>query len=177
MNVQPIGFNNSKLSSNTPFKGNPIVSAAAIIQRKCGSDVLSKFLQNASKWGEKETIILNGASKALLAPLFILFNPFIGDIPPYKKENKAYMALKPPTSALVNSVVQLGTFFGVDKAINHMFKKGALAGNFADIKHLNVLKNRASLVLALATMPIACAIANKIYSKAANKYLKDKKYA
>jgi hypothetical protein len=177
MKVRTVSFNNPKPPTRQPFKGNPISSLVCTIQRKCSSDDLSKFLQNASRWGEKETIILNGAGKALLAPLLILFNPFIGDIPPYKKENKAYMALKPPTSAIVNSVVQLGAFFGVDKGINYLFKKGALAENFSNIKHLDVLKNRASLAVALVTMPIACTIANKLYSKAANKYLKGKKYA
>lgn len=177
MKVKAISFNNARPPEVIPFKGNPVTSVVRGIQKKFGSDDVSKFLQNASRWGEKETIILNGAGKALLAPLLILFNPFIGDIPPYKKENKAYMALKQPTSALVNSAVQLGMFFGADKGINHLLKKGTLGDFFKDAKHLDVLKGRASFVLALATMPIACTIANKLYSKAANKFLKDKKYA
>ncbi len=176
MKVMTVSFNTVKPLNRTSFKGSPLAFVSDTIQKQCSSDILSKFLRNASKWGEKETIILNGAGKALLAPLIILFNPFIGNVPPYKKENKAYMALKQPVNALVNSAVQLGVFFGVDKGLDYLFKKGALAENFSNLKHLNVLKSRASLALALVTMPFACALGSKIYSKAAKTLLKGKNH-
>jgi|GEM_PF-2094319 len=177
MKVGAINFYTFKSPNSTPFNGSPAALITKTIQKQGDLSLLNKFLINVSKWGEKETILLNGAGKALLAPLVILFNPFIGNVPPYKKENKAYMALKQPVSAAVNTGVQLGIFFGVNKGFDALLKKGVLAENFSNVKHLNILKGGASLILALATMPAACALANKIYSKVTNKFLKGKKYA
>lgn len=144
---------------------------------KVSSSATKKFFLKASKWGDREAILINGAGKTLLAPLVILFNPFIGNVPSYKKENKAYMGLKQHTSGVVNFVVQMGSFLGVSKGLDIFAKKGTLGANYLDPKHLGVLKNRGALVLALLTMPLACAIANKLYSHTAKKFLKDKTYA
>lgn len=175
MKVRNINFSYTKLPDKTSFRGNPVTLAANITRKQGNLNFLSKFFLNAAKWGEKETILLNGAGKTFLAPLVILFNPFIGNMPPYKKENKSYMALKQPITGIVNFGVQMGIFLGLDKGFDHLLKKGILASNLSDVKHLNALKGSASLILALATMPFACALSNKIYSKLAKKILEGKK--
>jgi len=176
MKVNHVRISNIKLPNKTSFKGGPLAIAENIAQKQGNLNSLNKFFLNASKWGEKETILLNGAGKALLAPLIILFNPFIGNMPPYKKENKEYMALKQPVTGIVNFGVQIGILLGLDKGFDHLIKKGLLAADLADTKHLAALKGTASLALALLTMPFACSLSNKIYSKLANKFLKGKKY-
>lgn len=176
MKINHIKIYNTKLPSTPTFKGSPIVLAENLALKQGKINTLNRFFLKASKWGEKETILLNGVGKALLAPFIILFNPFIGNMPPYKKENKAYMALKQPVTGIVNMGTQLGILLGLDKGFNHLIKKGILAADLADTKHLTALKGTASLALALVTMPFACSLGNKIYSKLANKFLKGKKY-
>ncbi len=176
MKVNHIKFYNTKLPNTPTFKSSPLALAENLAFKQSNLNTLNKFFLNASKWGEKETILLNGVGKTLLAPFIILFNPFIGNMPPYKKENKEYMALKQPVTGLVNMGVQLGILLGLDNGFNHLIKKGILAADLADTKHLTALKGTASLALALVTMPFACSLGNKIYSKLANKFLKGKKY-
>lgn len=173
------GINSSTTFKNAGLAARATTTAAKAIQESASSGSLNKFLLNASKWGDKEAILINGLGKALIAPLIILFNPFIGNVPSYKKENKAYMAIKQPVSAGVNLATQMSIFLGAERGFNWLLKKGTLAANYADPKQLSVLKSRGSLILALATMPVACAAANKLYAKVTNKVLrdKDKKYA
>ncbi len=136
----------------------------------------SKFFYMCSRCGgELETILFNGAGKAFIAPLIIVFNPLSKE----KKENKSYMAWKQPISAVVNLGAQLLILSSINKNFNKLASRGALGDLYSlkttdqklfdqNTKRLNILKGRISFVAAMVSMPIVCGITNWLHPRVIN---------
>lgn len=166
-------FTDREQQRDISFEANFAQIAKHLKPTKSGLSSKTKFFYMCSQCGgELETILFNGAGKALLAPLFIAFNPLSRE----KKEDKAYMAWKQPISAVVNMGAQLLILLKANKYLDKLAEKGFLGDLYKtnglsgemlqqNAKRLGVFKARASFALAMISMPLVCGIVNWLYPR------------
>lgn len=130
--------------------------------------------------GERFANLVNAGGKFAIAPLLIAFNPFSEE----DKETRIYSAWKQPIEAVLTITAQLAALSQIDNYLDKLSIQGKLAKdyniknltvgtenfNFTN-KKLGVLKDRISILAALAAVPVITTITNWAYPRVMKKIL------
>ncbi|EKE04392.1 MAG: hypothetical protein ACD_20C00084G0012 [uncultured bacterium] len=160
-----------KQNNGPKFKGN--IACALTKQLATEPWYVKSAVKFSEVGGEKLSITVNSLGKFAIAPLVIAFNPFSSE----EKDNRAYSAWKQPIEAVLTFVTQIGLVAKTSQIIDKLAKTGQLGSNFNISKNqtkqalkmaekrLDVLKDRVSLGLTLASLPFIISAVNWIYPK------------
>ena len=141
---------------------------------------LAKFYDKFGDDCEKFSDFLNMAGKIFIAPLTIIFNPFVKK-DQNDKDERFYAAMKHPIEGILMGIMQIGIAMGVDNYIESLASKGKLGKkmNLNNIpkesgkyhKHALRASTFAGLVSAgtvLVLTPLLAKVSNYIYPKIMN---------
>jgi|GEM_PF-5295151 len=135
---------------------------------------LPRFLKPLAKLKDGETLntLVTAVGTALVAPIFIAFNPLSKE----DKETKIYSAMRQPISAIIAVGAQLGIASQFNKWVSNLAKNNKLdvlnnLGTKEAAKKLKSIQKYGGIAVTLATLPITCGILNWVYPRFMEKFM------
>jgi len=132
------------------------------------NDEMPKFVRYLASYpnrmGEKQDIYINAVGAGIIAPVFMVQNPFTD----MDKRKKIYAALRQTAMVATGIVLQtLITIPLVNKYLDNQIKKGAFGDKFTlkpeNMPNIKAFKRVTNLIAVMAVIPLTATIMNKWY--------------
>lgn len=139
------------------------------------NDEMPRFIRYLAgyknRMGEKQDIYINAIGTGIIAPVFMVNNPFTD----MDKRKKIYAALRQTAMTVTGVVLQtLITIPLVNKYLDKQIKKGAFGPKFTlkpeNMPNIKAFKRVTNLIAVMAVIPLTATIMNKWYPYVMEKF-------